>query len=159
MTNRSEFNKKILEAIALAKRSKKSFALLQIDLDKFKTINDTYSHPFGDAYLVQVADILKSSVREIDTVARIGGDEFSAILLDAQSMENVDIVVKRILCKAEQTCTIEGIQISISLSIGISFYITDTQNAEELIKHADKALYKAKNDIKTRYCYYDENAA
>lgn len=155
LANRNEFNKKIIEAIALSKRSKKSFALLQIDLDKFKTINDTYGHPFGDAYLVQVANILKASCREVDTVARIGGDEFSAILLDIESREDVDVVVKRILDKAAQKYIIDDVETSIGLSIGIGLYVTDAQDVEELIKNADKALYNAKNSSNLKYCYYN----
>jgi len=155
LANRNQFNIKLNDAIRLSQRNNNQFALLQIDLDKFKPINDNYGHPFGDAYLKQVSSILMQSCREIDTVARIGGDEFSIIILDVDTKDEANKPVERILTAISQSILIDGIEVNIGLSIGISFFKKDAENAEDLVKKADEALYIAKNNPEVNYCYYD----
>lgn len=154
LANRNQYNSRLQDAVKLAERSKKYFALLQIDLDKFKPLNDTYGHPFGDKVLVHIADVLKHACREVDTVARIGGDEFSIILLDVDNIEDVQIPIDRIMKKIQYPVIIDDVEVTLGLSIGVACYGIDSTELPVLIRMADKALYSAKERPESSYQYY-----
>lgn len=156
LANRNHYTQKLDEMEKQSLRFKSSFAILQIDLDKFKPVNDTYGHPAGDAVLQQVANSLTESCREVDTVARLGGDEFSIILNGVNVPEGAIITAKRIIDKLSHPMIIEGHDIQIGASIGISCYPDDSKDIEELQRMADEALYLAKQDGRNTYKLYNE---
>jgi len=143
LANRNQFQSKIKEALELSERLSYHVALLMIDLDKFKPVNDTYGHPAGDELLVKVSERLRNLSREVDTVARLGGDEFAVLLNGVNTIDDVAIPAERIIAELSKPFDIEGHQIQIGASIGVSCNI-DKQNIESLTKEADEALYEAK---------------
>jgi len=143
--NRYLFLDRITHLIAQSERNKKSFALLYIDLDKFKVINDTKGHAFGDQILVEVALRLKQSIRNSDTVARIGGDEF-VLLLENMSNKNKVLDMAETLRKTlNRAFVINSEEFEVSCSIGVAVYPDDGSTPETLLSEADKAMYKAKS--------------
>jgi len=156
LANRNRYNQRLQETVKQASRFNTHFALMQIDLDKFKPVNDTYGHPVGDALLQQVAKILLSSCRDVDTVARLGGDEFSIILNGINRPEDVVISAKRIIEKLSHPIMIENHDIKIGASIGISYYPDDSEDIEELFGMADKALYSSKQEGRNTYQIYSQ---
>jgi len=151
LANRHQYNQRLDEAIALSKRLKQPFALLLIDLDKFKPVNDTYGHPAGDALLQYVAQQLIQTCRETDTVARLGGDEFAIILAPTEEKQDADIPAQRIIEQLSQPVSIGENTITIGASIGISYYPTLSSNTEDLQHQADIALYQAKESGRNTY--------
>jgi diguanylate cyclase (GGDEF)-like protein len=152
-------NRRMLEinletTIKIAKRKRKKFALMFMDLDKFKQVNDTLGHDIGDLLLKEVAKRVRSSVRETDTVARLGGDEFVVLISDIKSNKDVETVAEKILDKLSRTYTLNGQKVKTSSSIGISLYPTDSSSSDELLKKADEALYFVKNNNKNDYKFY-----
>lgn len=154
LANRNRYNQRLEEAVSLSKRLKQPFALLLIDLDKFKPVNDTYGHPVGDSLLRHVAERLIQICREIDTVARLGGDEFAVILAPTEERQDADVPAQRIIDKLSQPVTIEENIITIGASIGISCYPTLSNDIEELQRQADNALYQAKKSGRNTYCTF-----
>jgi len=154
LANRNQYEQRLSEAEQHAKRFKTNFALILIDLDKFKPVNDTYGHPVGDALLKQVAEILQSSCREIDTVARLGGDEFAIILSGVTELKSATIPAEKLINKLSQPLQIEQYNIQIGASMGISRYPNDSTDMEELQRMADQALYTAKEEGRNTYRLY-----
>jgi diguanylate cyclase (GGDEF)-like protein len=146
LPNRTLFNDRLQQAIALARRDSRSFALLYLDLNRFKQVNDTQGHAAGDELLMQVAARILQQVRESDTVARIGGDEFTVILHGTGKREEAEIVCRKIVGAIEMPFRIDSNkqQASIGVSIGIALYPADAQDAEALVKAADAAMYCVK---------------
>ncbi|SEQ14242.1 PAS domain S-box-containing protein/diguanylate cyclase (GGDEF) domain-containing protein [Amphritea atlantica] len=144
LPNRRMFMDRLTQEIRLAARSKSSLALLFLDLDRFKEINDTLGHNVGDQLLIEVADRFKSLVRSSDTISRLGGDEFTIILPQIESSSQVEQVGEKILSVLKQPFMLENQQRYISASIGATLYPQDADNAEQLIKNADQAMYAAK---------------
>ena len=142
------------QAIAEAQRYNAHLAVLYIDLDGFKEVNDTYGHNVGDELLIAVSKRITSLLRKNETIARLGGDEFVALLTDLKEPYECEPIVKRILQSMNEVIEIHGIDLSISASIGISFYPDDSLGAEELILHADKAMYYAKQSGKNCYAFF-----
>jgi diguanylate cyclase (GGDEF)-like protein/PAS domain S-box-containing protein len=133
------------------------FSLLFIDLDNFKYVNDTYGHSFGDELLVEVSRRLKRVVRKSDFVARFGGDEFLVLLEDELDTVSIQSVADSIISALREDVKLSiGQRVNIGSSIGIAVYPTDARNYEELVKYADIAMYKAKEDGKNRYFFYNE---
>jgi diguanylate cyclase (GGDEF)-like protein/PAS domain S-box-containing protein len=130
--------------IAQSKRNDRSFALLFVDLDKFKQINDTKGHAFGDQVLIKVADILKHKTRKSDTVARFGGDEFILLLEDIHSREEALNMMETLTTELDTECTINDEKLKISSSIGVAIYPDEGSTIEQLISIADKAMYARK---------------
>lgn len=142
------------QAIAEAQRYNTHLAVLYIDLDGFKEVNDTYGHTIGDELLIAVSKRITRLLRKNETIARLGGDEFVAILTDLKEPYECEPIVKRILQSMNEVIEIHGIDLSISASIGISFYPDDSLSAEELILYADKAMYSAKQSGKNGYAFF-----
>ena len=141
-------------ALSQARTNNEQSALLLIDLDRFKIINETLGHSVGDALLQEVSTIINSVIGENDTLARMGGDEFSILLPVISSMDEIDRVAKDILGKFVQPHMIHEHELHISCSIGISVYPQDGESAEELIKNSDTAMYRAKEEGFNKYNFY-----
>lgn len=144
LANRNLLNDRITQAIAWAKRQDLSVGLMLLDLDHFKLINDASGHGAGDAMLKQVAHRLSHCVRETDTVARLGGDEFVIILTDLPETGDVDIVAEKILGALSRPFEINGHDVFVTASIGISLYPRDGDHGEILLRYADIAMYRVK---------------
>ena len=159
LANRNQYNLKLEEAVALSKRNQQPFALLLIDLDKFKPVNDTYGHPVGDKLLQHVSQVISNICREIDTVARLGGDEFAIILVPTERGLNVEVPSQRIIDQLSQPVTIEEHTIAIGASIGISYYPQNSADIEELQRQADSALYDAKEAGRNTYRIFSDEVS
>jgi len=146
LPNRDLFIDRLNVAILQAKRNLRKVAVLFIDLDHFKYINDTYGHAQGDLVLQNVALRLKACLRENDTLARMGGDEFTVILQDFDNRHDVELTAIRLINTLEQPVLFNRQEVYISTSIGISFFPDDGHSAEVLMKHADTAMYGAKQN-------------
>ncbi len=154
LPNRALFAERVTSALIAAKAGL-SFALLCLDLDNFKQVNDTLGHPFGDELLRAVAVSLKGCLREIDMVARLGGDEFAIVQPLTAGDEEASILARRI-CKAlSAPFEIEGHRITVGVSIGISLAPADGASYGKLLKNADVALYKAKANGRNTWCYFE----
>ncbi|HKJ54214.1 MAG TPA: diguanylate cyclase [Gammaproteobacteria bacterium] len=139
------------QSLAEARRNRQSSAVMFLDLDGFKSINDEHGHEFGDQVLKSIAQRIRIEMRETDTVARIGGDEFVIIL---SSLPNEDIagrIAAGLLRQIAQPIEVDGIEVEVSVSIGIAFYPRDGTTAAELIRSADKAMYRVKHDGKNSF--------
>jgi len=154
LPNRSMFRDRLDFEIRKASRSGHAFALLFIDLDRFKEVNDTLGHEAGDRLLVEAAKRIASSVRDSDTVARLGGDEFTVILSDLPGDAHVENMATTIIQRLSEPFHLGKEQAYISGSIGITLYPSDAQQSSELIKNADQAMYVAKDLGKNRFAYF-----
>jgi diguanylate cyclase (GGDEF)-like protein len=132
------------QALAIARRGNSEIAVMFIDLDRFKIVNDTLGHSVGDALLIQVSGRLRDSVRESDLVARLGGDEFVVLLTDDKVEKGATVVAEKILANLSDPYQLGGHSLFSTPSIGISLYPQDGDSVETLIKHADTAMYRAK---------------
>ncbi|WP_133717303.1 MULTISPECIES: EAL domain-containing protein [Methylocaldum] len=146
LPNRTLLADRLSQALAHAKRTERPLALLFLDLDRFKDVNDSFGHALGDALLQAVAERLQASVREGDTVARQGGDEFLILLSDLERMEDIEFVAVKILRAIAKPFLIEGRELFMSGSIGASVYPADGEDMETLLKHADTAMYRTKEE-------------
>ena len=157
LNNRRFFAQRLDHALDLAKRQKSQLAILFLDLDQFKLINDTLGHGVGDALLVQVGKRLKAGARSTDTLARIGGDEFTVLLENATDALGVDVNVAKYLNLFREPFLCGEHQISTTASIGVALYPKDGEDSMVLLKNADLAVYKAKDSGRDRYSYYSED--
>ncbi|MCF8474864.1 MAG: EAL domain-containing protein [Emcibacter sp.] len=155
LANRNLLQQRLDDAIRMARRMEKKISVMFLDLDGFKPINDLYGHATGDKLLRVVANRLESCAREVDTVARIGGDEFAIIYTNINNATDVSKAAQRILDCVKKPIVINGNSHQIGTSIGISFFPLDTEDPEELIRMADVALYQAKNEGKGGYRLYN----
>jgi two-component system, cell cycle response regulator len=144
LVNRTLFRDRLVQAMARTKRMQQPIGLMLLDLDRFKVVNDTFGHDMGDELLKAVTERLKVCVREVDTVARMGGDEFTIILEGVLSEQNILAVARRITESIAVPFELKGQHISIGVSIGITIYPQDDHSIDELLKHADTAMYRAK---------------
>lgn len=154
LPNRKSFHDKLQDSINLSKRCNKKIALLFIDLDWFKMINDTYGHNMWDLLLIEIGKRLKLILRESDFVARIGWDEFWLALTNLCEKDNYKIAVKRIIKEISMPYQIRWTEITIWLSIGVSIYPDHSTSSEELIAFADNAMYKIKQSWKNNFKVY-----
>jgi len=155
LPNRALFQKRLSECIQRAERYQRQFALLFIDLDRFKDINDTLGHLFGDALLKQVAAILGHQVRSVDTIARLGGDEFVIVLEDIPAPRFAARFADRLMEIFAQPLSVESQELFITASIGISLYPQDGCDIESLVRHADIAMYQAKNAGRNAFSFFE----
>lgn len=151
LPNRSLFYDRIGQSITMAKRNRNSVALLYIDLDGFKQVNDKLGHHVGDLLLQQVAARLRLCIRESDTLARLGGDEFTMLLNDANDRGNVEMVAQKIISSIDQPFNLEGQSVHVGASVGIARYPYDAPTSGALLIVADKAMYAAKAAGKNTY--------
>lgn len=169
LANRVLFMDRLDMEIKNAKRNNHKFALLFLDLDQFKVINDTLGHHTGDILLKNVAETLKSNIRGTDTatrldkdlsdslIARLGGDEFTILLSNIRTPESAALVARRLLRELSTTCHLDGHDVSVTTSIGISVFPDDGTNPDILLKNADSAMYHAKNSGRNNYQFYKES--
>ncbi len=157
LPNRNMFHDRLQHEISRSDRSKLPLALLLLDLDEFKEVNDTFGHDVGDLLLQKAAQRIRSCVRDSDTVARIGGDEFTITLPELQLKLDVDNIANDIIEKLSEAFHIGDEVIHISASIGITFYPTDADSMEGLIKNVDQAMYTAKARGRNCYRYFTQS--
>lgn len=155
LPNRALFWDRLQQAIAEAQRYNTYFAVVYIDLDGFKEINDTYGHTIGDELLITVATRIASLLRQNETIARLGGDEFIALLTHLKEPKECVTILNRILEVMQDEIVVNEIDLHVSASLGVSIYPCDTLDAEELIAQADKAMYHAKQSGKNNYKFFD----
>ncbi|MEO8630649.1 MAG: EAL domain-containing protein, partial [Betaproteobacteria bacterium] len=155
LPNRSLLQARIDHAAALAERTNSLVAILFVDLDRFKQINDTLGHAAGDALLKAVATRLQECVRDADTVARQGGDEFVVVMENVQTMEEVQLAADRMQAMLAKPLTIAGQEVYITASMGVSLCPQDAQDGATLIRHADVAMYRAKQLGRSCVEFYD----
>ncbi|MGE5628135.1 MAG: EAL domain-containing protein [Solirubrobacterales bacterium] len=151
LPNRRLFNDRLNQAIALAKRTEKLIGLVFVDIDSFKTINDTLGHDGGDALLKIVSEKLIKAVRKADTVSRFGGDEFIVMINNLSSDKDIIPIVEKIMSILGEPFSIDGQEFNLTTSAGIAMYPFDGTDAESLIRNADISMYKAKEKGKDQY--------
>ena len=151
LPNRKLFTDRLRHSMTRSKRTGRSVAVMFIDIDHFKTINDTLGHTAGDELLLEMARRLRDCVREDDTVARLGGDEFTVILAELREPEDAVSVAQKILERVQVPITIGNIPIVVTASIGISLYPADGTDPESLLRNADSAMYRAKESGRNTY--------
>ncbi|TQV68251.1 EAL domain-containing protein [Exilibacterium tricleocarpae] len=154
LPNRTLFYDRISQGLARAQRNDSKLVLMLLDLDRFKNINDSLGHDAGDLLLKAVSQRLHEGIRDMDTVARLGGDEFVVVLEGIHDRDDVTFIANKLLATLARPVSIHGHEITTTVSIGISVYPQDGDNTDELLKHADIAMYKAKEAGKNNYQFY-----
>jgi len=161
LPKRELFEDRLKQTLYKADRNGNIVIIMYIDLDEFKKVNDTYGHYIGDMVLKSIGKRLKNSFRKSDTIARLSGDEFAAIIpmKDSKKFEENDknmisIISKRIIDNISKPIEIDNIKCEVGSSIGLSVYPIDCNNYKEILKHADKAMYKAKNKGKNSFIFF-----
>lgn len=154
LPNRTLLKDRLIQSIAMACRNNKRVAVLMLDLDHFKDINDSLGHQIGDGLLEALAKRLKSSLRDSDTVARIGGDEFVIALPEASSDLDIEEIVQKLLVALHEPFRIEGHELVVTGSIGIAKYPDDGENPGVLLRVADMAMYAAKSSLRGSYRFF-----
>ena len=154
LPNRLLFNLHLNHSIALAQRDRCQMAVIFIDLDHFKNVNDSLGHDRGDELLKKVAEVLGTQVRKSDTLARLGGDEFILLLNNIEALHHAGTIAEKFLSLLSQSFIVFGHEIFITASIGISFYPMDGEDANTLVKNADTAMYFAKTHNRNSYHFY-----
>jgi diguanylate cyclase (GGDEF)-like protein len=144
LPNRVLFNDRLEHGLAQAKRHNWTLAVMFMDLNGFKSINDTYGHDVGDSVLQTISQRLKENTRDDDTVSRHGGDEFLYLLLEVRDERDITLIAQNILKVIQAPCDVGGRDLIISASIGISIFPKDGTTADQLVKRADQAMYHAK---------------
>jgi diguanylate cyclase (GGDEF)-like protein/PAS domain S-box-containing protein len=155
LPNRVLLADRISQAMVQCQRRKQSLAVAYLDLDGFKAVNDNHGHGVGDALLVSVSQRMKAALREGDTLARIGGDEFIAVMIDLEKIEDSEPVLERLLKAAAKPVTVGEAVLQVSASIGVTLYPQDDVDADQLTRQADQAMYVAKQAGKNRYHLFD----
>ena len=156
LPNRMLLREHLNTAVAAARRRGRGVALLFLDLDRFKIINDSLGHSFGDLLLRQVASRLKNEIRQEDTVARVGGDEFLILLNNVENFAEVEVIATRIVKSVMGEFVIQGRTVSVTCSLGISVFPEHGEDAEALIKNADMAMYSAKEQGSNTFCFFTD---
>jgi diguanylate cyclase (GGDEF)-like protein/PAS domain S-box-containing protein len=158
LPNRLLLADRLQQAMSQSQRRQQTLAVVFVDLDGFKTVNDHYGHSVGDELLLALSLRMKGALREGDTLARIGGDEFVAVLVDLQQPEDAQPVLQRLLLAAADPVPLSGEQIQVSASMGIALYPRDGAHADLLLRRADQAMYLAKQAGRNRYQFFSEVA-
>lgn len=157
LPNRLMFSHRLTQSLARARKRGTSVAVMFMDLDRFKLINDTLGHNLGDMLLEQVADRLTDTLRGVGTIARMGGDEFTAVLTGVKSAEDANDAARKALDAVSKPFILDGREMYITVSIGIALYPVHGENAEMLVRNADAAMYKAKEYGKNTYYLYTDS--
>jgi len=151
LANRRQFHDLLRRALKTARRKKEGMAIMFIDIDSFKEVNDNFGHRTGDQLLQEIGKRIQHGVRETDVVARLGGDEFTVILGGLQDPESVEPIARKLLERLAQPVTIEQKEVRVTSSIGISILADDTADPDSLIQNADLAMYRAKAHGKNNF--------
>jgi diguanylate cyclase (GGDEF)-like protein len=154
LPNRHMLHQQLREAMCVSQHGGRPLALLMIDLDRFKDINDALGHAFGDQLLTRASARLQGCVRDGDTVARMGGDEFTVLLAGLDDIAVAEAVAHRVLAALASTFELEGKQVQLSASIGMALYPNDARDIDSLLRHADQAMYLAKDAGRNRMCRF-----
>jgi diguanylate cyclase (GGDEF)-like protein/PAS domain S-box-containing protein len=154
LPNRNLLQDRLTQTVAQVRRRGEPGAVLFIDLDRFKLINDTLGHHLGDALLAEVGERLKQCVRSADTVGRVSGDEFAVVLSELSRADDAAVVAQKILNALARPFDLEGNEAYITASIGISVFPADGEDAETLLKNADLAMYRSKEMTRNAYCFF-----
>jgi diguanylate cyclase (GGDEF)-like protein len=154
LPNRAFFNANINHILSSAKSCQKYVALLFMDLDLFKNVNDALGHKAGDIVLIQAAERLLTCIRNKDIVARLGGDEFAIVLPDIENYADAEFVAERVIRTISKPFEFDGETCCLGVSIGISLYPADTEDYDKLLQLADKAMYRVKKEGKNNYMFY-----
>jgi len=157
LPNRMLFYDRLRQAISRSKRSNQRIAVMFMDLDGFKQVNDEYGHSIGDELLQQVSKRIVSMLRETDTIARIGGDEFTLIINDIDNIDSINTIAEKVLSTVKEPYALHEHAFDISASIGISLLPDNSDDMNTLVKQADIAMYKAKKEGKNQFKFYDES--
>jgi|GEM_PF-808486 len=157
LPNRALFLDRIEQEIRHASREDSNLAILFLDLDNFKQINDSLGHSAGDTVLVSISEKLKLALREIDTIARLGGDEFIILLSDFKRVEDISDIALKLFDAVQQPLAVNNNELFVTASIGISVFPDDGRNAEILLRNADTAMYRAKEKGRNAYEFYTED--
>ncbi len=152
LPNRRLLLDRLITLLLHAKRTQQRIAVMYLDLDGFKAVNDSHGHDVGDKLLIMSAERLRYAAREEDTIARLGGDEFMVVIGDIAEFSDVDRPASNIIRALSEPYRIDGDIIHVTASIGVSFYPDDGIDVDELIRRADQLLYEAKHAGKNRYC-------
>jgi diguanylate cyclase (GGDEF)-like protein/PAS domain S-box-containing protein len=155
LPNRTLLADRLSQAMTQCQRHKNSLAVVILDLDGFKDVNDEHGHDVGDELLIDISLRMKEVLREGDTLARIGGDEFVAVLAGINSIDDCPPLLNRLLFAASEPITVSERVLSVSASIGVTIYPQDTSDADVLMRHADQAMYLAKQAGKNCYHFFD----
>ena len=156
LANRTTFVERLQQFFVAARRGAPTFALLYIDLDRFKDINDTLGHPIGDQFLIEVAERIKNSIRDTDLAGRLGGDEFAVLQAELAESADAGTLATKIRSALAEPYQIEGNTLHMTVSIGIAIYVAETGTAEELLAQADIALYRAKEEGRDQYRFHTD---
>jgi diguanylate cyclase (GGDEF)-like protein/PAS domain S-box-containing protein len=156
LPNRCMLHDRLMQCINFADRYNNKMAVVFLDLDQFKLINDSMGHEVGDHLLLIMSQRLSACVREVDTVVRLGGDEFVILISNIDNLNNINVTMKRILSSVAKTCVIHGLDYLVTCSIGISIYPDDGGDPSMLLKNADTAMYKAKKAGRNNYQVYTQ---
>ena len=156
LPNRRLLEDRLTQALALSQRNREQTAVMFVDLDRFKVINDSLGHTAGDAVLKEISERLVRQLRVVDTICRMGGDEFVVVLPEIKRPADAAHVAAKILETVLQPCVVEGRELHISASIGISVFPDDGRDAETLIRNADAAMYHAKETGRANYQFFTE---
>lgn len=157
LPNRRLFRNRLEKAIQISERSHVKFAVLFLDFDHFKKINDSLGHDQGDELLIIMARRLQLCTRKADTISRLGGDEFTILIPEIKSRQEVDHIATKLISSLRKPIRLKGQQITVTCSIGITIYPDDAQDANTLLKNADLAMYKAKDEGRNLYHYFSED--
>jgi diguanylate cyclase (GGDEF)-like protein/PAS domain S-box-containing protein len=158
LPNRVFFQERLEQALTYSERHGTAFAVLSLDLDRFKQINDVQGHAVGDIVLVELANRLKGELRMEDTVARLGGDEFAIIQTGLNSADEPAALARRILRTVSKPFRLDGVDYELGISIGIASCPRNGHSSSDLMKKADVALYQAKRSGRARFCTFEETA-
>ncbi|HWR75971.1 MAG TPA: EAL domain-containing protein [Thiobacillus sp.] len=154
LPNRILFNDRLHQALTDARRRSRLVALMLLDIDRFKIVNDTLGHEAGDCLLREIATRLQHSIRGGDTVSRLGGDEFALVFADVADIQHVAQLAQKVLSQFTAPVAIDGREVFTGASIGIALYPADTEDADSLLKFADSAMYHAKESGRNNYQFY-----
>jgi diguanylate cyclase (GGDEF)-like protein/PAS domain S-box-containing protein len=155
LPNRVLLADRLQQALSQGQRKRQGVAVVFLDLDGFKAVNDRHGHDAGDALLVEASLRMKSALRDEDTLARVGGDEFVAVLAGINVVADCESLLERLLAAAAKPLVINGTSLQVSSSIGVAFFPQDGEHAEQLLRYADQAMYAAKQAGKNRYQLFD----
>jgi len=154
LPNRVLFFDRLEQTIKISQRQKQKFALFFIDLDNFKRINDSFGHQVGDQVLKEIARFLSETVRDSDTVARLAGDEFTIILDNVHSLDNIETIAQKAISAVSQPIKLPQETVVMTISLGISIFPEHGEDAETLLRKADTAMYMVKDEINDSYLFY-----